>query len=203
MKKGKKLLSQLFQERERLILEGKNINKINRQIEEVENDYSNWISEDVSAAGGVSSIGVGGGGVAYGNASIGGSGAITSPQPSSYSGVTTEPGYSAGGGFDGTSLSIPYNAAPKKVFQKETAARFGSNKRRHGKEQAKIKAALQAMKSKRMDFTAGQGGAPKFPKNEAPKGGKIMSWDNFQKDKMTQVTPVKESFRNIKPFGKL
>jgi hypothetical protein len=63
-------------------------------------------------------------------------GSVVSPQPSMFAGVTTEPGYSDGGGKVGSGdISVPYNpGGRKKVFQKISADnRKGTNKRRKNK----------------------------------------------------------------------
>jgi hypothetical protein len=207
MKNKKIILQELFQLRENLILEGKNINEINMMIQEVESDYINSIQEDVSATGGpagaagAASIGIGGGGVAYGNAMTAGMGPVTPSQPSSYAGVTTEPGYSAGGGRTGTDPSIPYSASisskdsPKKIIsQKGDPLNKGKKDRRKSKMLAGLKQALKSRK----DFTAGEGGVPKYSAPTQPKEPRVMSWDNFTKDKMNQVTHVKENNRSRK-----
>ena len=96
-------LEQLVQLRTKMILEKKDINSINLLIESKELEYSEYIKED-GATGGPSgsvnaaSVGYGGGGVAYANAATGGMGAVTAAQPANTAGVTTEPGYTAGGG---------------------------------------------------------------------------------------------------------
>ena len=181
-------LEQLVKLRTKMILEGKDIKNINYLIESKEEEYSTYITEDVSGTGGPSgavtssATGVGGGGVAYSNANIGGMGAVVSPQPSSFAGVTTEPGYSAGGGKSGSGdIGVPYNAGGKKVFQKVSSDnRRGSNRRRKNKVLAGLKQAL----GKKLDFTYGEGGSPK--------GGKIMSFDNFKKDNLSKVTKVSQ-----------
>lgn len=202
MKNKKNKLEKLFQIREDLILEGKNINEINLLIEEAESDYINSIHEDVSATGGpagaagASSIGISGVGVAYGNATTAGMGPVTPSQPSSYSGVTTEPGYSAGGGKTGTDVSIPYSASisskdsPKKIIsQKGDPLNKGKKDRRKNKMIAGLKQALKSRK----DFTANQGGVPKYSAPSQPKEPRVMNFDNFAKDQMNKVTHVKEN----------
>jgi hypothetical protein len=204
MKNKKIKLQELFQIREDLIIEGKNINEINKLIEEAEYDYIDSIFEDVSATGGpagaagAASIGISGMGVAYGSATTAGMGPVSSPQPSSFSGVTTDPGYSAGGGKSGSGdISIPYSAtisskdSPKKIIsQKGDGLNKGNKNRRKGKVLAGLKQALKSRK----DFTSGQGGTPNYSATTpAPKSPKIMSWDNFTKDKMNKVTHVKEN----------
>ena len=135
-------LEQLVQLRTKMILEKKDINSINLLIESKELEYSEYIKED-GATGGPSgsvnaaSVGYGGGGVAYANAATGGMGAVTAAQPANTAGVTTEPGYTAGGGKTGSDIGVPYNAGGTKVFQKVPADnRTGasSNRRRKNKE---------------------------------------------------------------------
>jgi hypothetical protein len=195
MKNNKSKLQKLYQKRQDLILEGKDISRINSAIREEEYNYCEWLKEDVSATGGpagaagAASVGISGGGVAYGSAATPGMGAVSSPQPSSYAGVTTDPGYSSGGGKVGSGdIAVPYNSAPKKVFQKiGVDDRRGSNKRRNKKVLAGLK---QALKSRKQDFTANQGGVPNFTASK--KSTKILSWDSFTKDNLNKVTHVKE-----------
>lgn len=216
MKNKKYTLEKLFQIRENLILEGKGINKINKMIEEAESDYIDSLFEDVSATGGpagaagASSIGIGGGGVAYGNASYGGMQAVSSPQPSSYAGVTTDPGYSAGGGVPGSGdMSIPYSASisskdsPKKIIsQKGDPLNKGKKDRRKSKEIAALRQALKSRKKFKADqggdFTFGQGGVPKYSAPTQPREPKVMSFDDFAKNQMNKVTHVKENNQKIK-----
>ena len=182
-------LDQLISLRTNLILEGSDINEVNSLILEREYQYSKSIIEDVSAAGGpggaaaAASIGVGGGGVGYANAAIGGMGAVVSAQPSTNVGVTTEPGYSSGGGKVGSGdISVPYNpGGRKKVFQKIPAPdnRKGSSKRRKNK----VLANLKSIFANKQDFTAGQG-------ESKPK--RVMNFDSFSKDELNKVTKLKQ-----------
>lgn len=178
-------LVELVELRTKMILEGKDVKEINYLIESKEEEYSNYLLEgSTGGPGGAvtsSAIGTGGGGVAYGNTNIGGSGDVRSSQPSSFAGVTTEPGYSAGGGKSGTDIGVPYNAGGTKMFQKVPVDnRRGSNKRRKNKMIAGLKQSI----GKKIDFTYGEGGAPK--------SGKIMSFDNFKKDSLSKVTKIKQ-----------
>lgn len=183
-------LSELFELRNGMILEGKNISNINRLISKKETEYSDSIilEDGTSATGGpagaagAASIGVGGGGVAYSSAVIGGMGAVVSAQPSTHAGQTISPGYEQGGGSVGSGdVSMPYNTGGTKVFQKTPAYadRKGTNRRRKNKMLAGLKSAL----SKRQDFTAGQAtGKPK----------KIMNFMDFAKDNLNKVTKVNQ-----------
>ncbi len=180
-------LEELFTLRSNMLLEGKDISDISNMILEREQDYVNYLNEDTatggpSGAAGAATVGYGGGGVGYANASIGGMGAVVSPQPSMFAGVTTEPGYSAGGGSVGSGdISVPYNpGGRKKVFQKISADnRKGTNKRRKNK----IIQGLKNIFSQKQDYTAGQGGS---------KPSKIMNFDKFSKDDLNKVTRVKQ-----------
>jgi hypothetical protein len=178
-------LEQLVQLRTKMILEKKDINSINLLIESKELEYSEYIKED-GATGGPSgsvnaaSVGYGGGGVAYANAATGGMGAVTAAQPANTAGVTTEPGYTAGGGKTGTDISIPYNAGGTKMFQKAPVDnRRGTNKRRKNK----VLAGLKSVFANRQDFTAGQA-------KDKPK--RVMNFDSFSKDELSKVTKVKQ-----------
>jgi hypothetical protein len=99
-----------------------------------------------------------------------------------FAGVTTEPGYSAGGGSVGSGdISVPYNpGGRKKVFQKiPVDNRKGTNKRRKNK----MIQGLKNIFSQKQDYTAGQGGS---------KPSKIMNFDKFSKDDLNKVTRVKQ-----------
>ena len=109
-------------------------------------------------------------------------GSVVSPQPSMFAGVTTEPGYSSGGGKEGSGdVSVPYNpGGRKKVFQKIAVDnRKGSNKRRKNK----MIQGLKNIFSQKQDYTSGQGKS---------KSGKIMNFDSFSKDDLNKVTKVKQ-----------
>lgn len=180
-------LQELFELRSKLILDGENIDQITEQIMEKESEYVSYILEDTASGGpsgavGSSSVGYGGGGVAYADASIGGMGSVVSPQPSVFTGVTTEPGYSMGGGKVGSGdVSVPYNpGGRKKVFQKVPVDnRKGNNKRRKNK----MIQGLKNIFSQKQDYTAGQG---------KPKSSKVMNFDNFSKSNINKPTKVKD-----------
>ena len=179
-------LEQLIELRGKLVREGKDSSRVSFLIDCKESEYVFSILEDVSGTGGpsgalgASTIGIGGGGVAYGNASISGMGQSVSAQPSSNAGVTIDTGYTAGGGKSGTDISVPYNTGGTKVFQKVPVDnRKGSNKRRKNKMLAQLKGALL----NRQDFTKGQGEA-------RPK--KVMNFDSFSKDDLNKVTKVNQ-----------
>jgi hypothetical protein len=180
-------IEELFELRGEMILEGKNTSKISDLILEKESQYLNYINEDTatggpSGAAGAATVGYGGNGVGYANATTAGMGAVVSPQPSMFAGVTTEPGYSAGGGSVGSGdISVPYNpGGRKKVFQKIAVDnRKGTNKRRKNK----MIQGLKNIFSQKQDYTAGQGNS---------KPSKIMNFDNFSKDDLNEVTRVKQ-----------
>lgn len=181
-------LPQLFDLRGQMISEGLDTDPISNLIQMREQEYIDSIYEDVSGTGGpagsagAASIGMGGGGVGYANAAIGGMGAVTAAQPSIYAGSTMEPGFSAGGGRTGSGdVSVPYNTGGNKVFQKIAAPdnRKGSNKRRKNK----ILQGLKNIFSQKQDYTSGQGKS---------KPGKIMNFDSFSKDDLNKVTKVKQ-----------
>jgi hypothetical protein len=180
-------LEELFTLRTKMILEGKDIERISDLILEREQDYVNYLYEDTatggpSGAAGAASVGYGGNGVGYSNATTAGMGSVVSPQPSMFAGVTTEPGYSAGGGKEGSGdISVPYNpGGRKKVFQKiPVDNRKGSSKRRKNK----MIQGLKNIFSQKQDYTAGQG-------NNKP--SKIMNFDSFSKGDLNKVTKVKQ-----------
>jgi len=180
-------LEELFELRSKLILKGENVDIITEKIMEMESEYVSYILEDTASGGpsgaaGASTVGYGGGGVAYADASIGGMGSVVSPQPSIFTGVTTEPGYSMGGGKVGSGdISVPYNpGGRKKVFQKVPVDnRKGTNKRRKNK----MIQGLKNIFSQKQDYTAGQG---------QPKPSKVMNFDNFSKASINKPTKVKD-----------
>lgn len=166
-----------------MIAEGRDVRQIDKLIERKETQNLG-LYEDTSGTGGpagssgAASIGMGGGGVAYGSAATSGMGGVVSSQPSAFSGVTTDPGYSAGGGSVGSGdLSVPYNpGGRKKVFQKiPVDNRKGTNKRRKNK----MLSGLKQVMGKKFDFTAGQGQA---------KPKKVMNWETFSKEELSRVT---------------
>jgi hypothetical protein len=187
---------QLVELRTKMILEKVDITNINRLILEKEIEYSESIllNEDVSATGGpagaVSGGSVSSGGVAMGNASSTGMGAIVAAQPSSYAGTTISSDYSQGGGTDGSGdIGVPFNAmGGNKMFQKVPAKEMGTNHGpRTGKKSRQKKLNLKTIKNlfaKRQDFTANQGGSPKTKR--------VMNFDDFQKGDLNKVTKVKD-----------
>jgi hypothetical protein len=165
-------IEQLVKLRTNLILEGKDISDINLLIDRKEAEYINYIFEDGATGGpagsaGAASIGIGGGGVAFSNASTSGMGDVISSQPSNNTGVTTEPGYTNGGGKTGSG-DVSSN------LRRKVDNRKGTSKRRKNKILAGLKSAL----SNRQDFTAGQG-------KDRPK--RVMNFDNFTKDQTNVV----------------
>jgi hypothetical protein len=178
-------LEQLCELRGHLLSEGLNVDLLSEMIIYKEKSYVDSILEDgPGGAAAAASIGVGGGGVGYANASIGGMGAVVSAQPSTFAGSTTGTAFTAGGGTVGSGdVSVPYNpGGRKKVFQKLAAPlsdRRGTNKRRKNK----ILRGLKDIFSRKQDYTSNQGGVKK---------SKVMSFDQFDKEKITQVTKVKQ-----------
>lgn len=173
-------LNQLYYLRTELKSEGLNVDKLTELIKDLENQH---IFEDgPGGAAAAASIGVGGGGVGYSNATTSGMGAVVSPQPSMFAGVTTEPGYSAGGGKVGSGdISVPYNpGGRKKVFQKVPVDnRRGSNKRRKNK----IIQGLKNIFSQKQDYTSNQSGVKKT---------RVLDFDQFSKEKLSKVTKVEQ-----------
>lgn len=176
-------LEKLFELRQNYHNQGLNVDDITELIIEKEKEYVSYILEDgPGGAAAAASSGIGGGGVAYANATIGGMGAVTPSQPSSFAGATTEPAFSAGGGTVGSGdVSVPYNpGGKKKVFQKLPASmsdRKGSNNRRKNK----IIQGLKNIFANKQDFTSGEGEVKK---------SKVMNFDNFSKQQFNKVTKV-------------
>jgi hypothetical protein len=175
-------IEQLAELRTSMLLENKDVSNINSLIDIKESEYVNTLFEDgPGGAAAAASTGIGGGGVAYSNAATGGMGAVVAAQPSNNTGVTTEPGYTSGGGKTGSGdISMPYNAGGTKMFQKAPVDnRRGTNKRRKNK----VLAGLKSVFANRQDFTAGQG---------KDKPSKLMNFDSFSKDELAKVTKVKQ-----------
>jgi len=174
-------IEELVELRTSMILEGKDVTSLSFLIDCKESEYLSSLFEDgPGGAAAAASIGMGGGGVAYSNAATGGMGGAVAAQPSNNTGVTTEPGYTAGGGKTGTDISIPYNAGGTKMFQKAPVDnRRGTNKRRKNK----VLAGLKSVFANRQDFTAGQG-------KDKPK--RVMNFDSFSKDELNKVTHNKQ-----------
>lgn len=152
-------------------------------------DYELFLVEDTSATGGPAGALTGGGavssgGVAYSNASMSGMGPVISAQPSSFTGSTTGNAYKAGGGSDGSGdIGFPFPASGGKFpYQKVPMGK--SHGPRTGKKSRQKRLDIKALKStfsKKQDFTHGQ-----------TKGKRIMSFDDFDKDKINKVTKVKD-----------
>lgn len=156
---------ELVELRTKMILEGKKTSELNILIDKKESEYINLIKENDCGSIGVSLN----------------SGGIVSSQPSNYSGVTTEPGYSNGGGTIGSGdISIPYHLNGTKTFQKVPVDnRKGNSKRRKNK----ILTGLKNSLANRKDFLSGQS-------KDRPK--KVMSFNDFNKEDINKVTKVKE-----------
>jgi hypothetical protein len=187
MRSKENILEKLFKKRSELLLKGDDITEISEMISIKEQEYLDYINEDTATggpSGAVSSanVGYGGGGVAYSNTSIGGMGPVVAPQASTNVGVTTEPGYSSGGGVVGSGdISMPYNpGGRKKVFQKiPSDNRKGDSKRRRNK----MIQGLKNIFSMKQDYTAGQSQVKK---------PKIMNFDSFAKDDLMKAKKVKD-----------
>lgn len=175
---------ELYNLRSQMVLNNQDTSELNFLIDCRESEYYFSVLEDTSATGGpAGSVGavVGGGGVAYANAAIGGMGAVTSAEPSNFAGATSDPSFTAGGGKEGSGdLSVGYNTGGTKVFQKiPVDNRKGSNKRRKNQLLAGLKRNLVS----RQDFTAGQGEV---------KAKRVMDFDSFSKGELSKVTKVKK-----------
>lgn len=160
-------IQNLFEIRTKMILEKKNVSEINKLIENKEMEYVRYLTEDDGAA----SIGMGGNGVAYSNAAIGGMGAVVAAQPSNNTGTTIDPGYSSGGGLIGSG-DISGGFKKEKVDNRK-----GNSKRRKNKMLANLKSAF----SKKQDYTSGQ---------SKVRTKKVMNFDDFSKNDMNTITRV-------------
>lgn len=191
-------IKELFKIREKLILEGSNLDAINNEISKLEMEYSNsLLSEDTSATGSPSGSVSGGEvsstGVGYSNASIGGMGAIISSQPSSNAGTTIGTDFVSGGGILGSGdIGVPYNATnKKKMFQKlEMGKNHGA---RTGKKTREKKLDLKSIKNtfaKKNDIKSVQ---------KPEKSKKIMNFNDFKVDDVNKVKKVDDfkSFESL------
>lgn len=177
-------LSEVSEIKTELLREGIYTPKLDHLMDFHESELVEFLLEDTggpSGAAGAATIGIGGGGVAYANASNGGMGQVVSSQASTSAGVTTEPGYSLTGGKIGSGdVGFAYNTGGTKMFQKiPVDNRKGTNRRRKNKMLAQLKGAIL----KRNDFTAGQG-------IDKPK--RLMNFDTYSKDELSKVTKVKQ-----------
>lgn len=173
---------ELYELRSKMVSKNQETSELNFLIDCRESEYYFSLLENTSATGGpAGSAGavVGGGGVSFGNAATGGMGAVTAAQPSNFSGVTSDPSFTAGGGKSGSGdIGVGYNTGGKKVFQKiPIDNRKGTNKRRKNKMLSGLKQTLMS----RQDFTAGQGD---------PKPKKVMDFESFSKEDLNKVTKI-------------
>ena len=147
-----------------------------------------YILENTSATGGPagalgsSSIGVGGGGVALGNVTTAGMGAVVSSQPSAFPGSLNGPAWISGGGTEGSGdISVPYNpSGANRVFHKLPAF----SKKKEGDPNVITKKS----RHKKLDMKS-----LKSLLSQKTPAGKIMNFNDFEKkDITTKVTKVKE-----------
>jgi hypothetical protein len=143
--------------------------------------------EDTSATGGPagaagsSSVGVGGGGVALGNASIAGMGGVVSSQPSAFPGSLNGTNWISGGGKSGSGdVSVPYNpSGANRVFHKVPLGK----KRNSDPNVITKKSRYKGLDMKTLRDTL----------KSKKSSGKIMNFTDFEKkDITTKVTKVKE-----------
>ena len=182
MKAKRNNLQELLDLRQEMILEGKveGMESLNRIIHRLE---LKSFFEDTAATGGpsgaVTGSSVGGGGVAYSNAGIGGMGAVVAPQPSIFAGSTGGNAYKAGGGSDGSGdIAFPFPAlGGKKMYQKapapnrEHGSKIGKKTRKGSENLKKLKSLFNRDLNK--DFK---------------KPGKVMSFEDYEKSLINKVT---------------
>lgn len=189
--KGRRLLNKiarLIEKRSQMLREGVDVTNVNRLIRECERSYSAYLVEDTSATGGpggaVTGSAVGSYGVAMGNASTSGMGAVLSPQPSSLAGSTTGPAYSSGGGMDGSGdIGFPFPAGGgKRMYQKaEMGKSHGPRTGKKGRVKKMDMKRLRDALSRKQDYTVGS--ERKLPR--------VMNWQDFQKRDIERVKKVK------------
>ena len=179
---------QLYSLRTKMILEKKSdklIRKINEVIEKRDSEYSRYLVEDAATGGpagssSMSSVGIGGGGVAFANNTIGGMGPVVSPQPSSLAGTTIGTNWSSNGGTVGSGdVSNPMNRNPyqKTPFGRNHGSRTGKKSRQKKLDIKSLKNAL----SRKQDYTT----------TSSPTKKRVMDFNDFQKSSLNKVTKVK------------
>ncbi len=100
-----------------------------------------------------------------------GMGAVVSSQPSGFAGTTIGPSWASGGGKEGSDISVPYNpSGSNRIFQR--LKNHGPRDAKRLRRQKSFKY-LKNLFSKKQDFTANQ--------------GKVMNYDNFEKDDMMKI----------------
>lgn len=170
------------------ILKGHDVNDLNKSISNLELRYNKMLFEDTSATGGPAGAVTGGAvsssGVAMANASIAGMGAVVSPQASSFSGSTTGQSFTAGGGTVGSGdVSVPFPVGGRNpMYQKMEMGK--SHGARTGKKSRQKRLSINQLKdifAKKQDYTTGA----------EKKAQKVMNWDNFQKNSVTQIKRLK------------
>ena len=174
-------LNELYKYYEKLILEGysdKDINWINEIIVEKEDK----LLESTSATGGSTTGSVGSTGTALANTTTSGMGGVVSPQPSAFPGALNGTDWVSGGGKSGSGdIGVAYNPSGKnRVFQKIPAPMGKSHGARTGKKSRKKRLNLKTLQ----DI---------FKKGKQNKEKKVLSFQDFEKDKVSKVTKVKES----------
>lgn len=173
-------MDELFKLRSKMILEGcskKELDKISYIIKEREVEYSKSILED---DGGGEVYGGGVSGVGYADASnVSGMGGIVSSQPSTIPGALIGSNWSDNGGTIGSGdISVPYNAGGTKVFQKMPVPGHGSMSTKKNKSKLDLKK-IKDMFNRKQDTST-------------TRVSKVMSFDNFNKEKINKVTKVKD-----------
>lgn len=170
--------------RSRMIKNGEDVSDINNVISSLENKYKKLLVEDTSATGGpagaVTGSSVGSSGVAMANASIGGMGAVVSPQASSLSGSTMGSNFSNYGGTVGSGdVSVPFPVGGKNpMYQKVPMSK--SHGPRTGKKSRNKRLSISQLKNifaKKQDYTVGS----------EKKAKRVMNWQDFQKDDINRI----------------
>jgi hypothetical protein len=195
-------LKELYRIYQKKILENSSDSELDSIINLIEEKESK-LNENTSATGGPSgaagssSIGVGSSGVALSNATTAGMGGVVSPQPSAFPGALNGTDWINGGGKSGSGdVSVPYNPSGKnRVFQKVPmgkahGSRTGKKSRVKGIDLKNLSNILKN-KNKSTDMK--------------PREKKVLNFDDFQKDKFSQVTKVKEgkAYKSSKPDKKI
>lgn len=182
-------MSLLFERRNHWLKLGRNVDSLNRQINNLEKIYASLITEDTSATGGpagsVVGSSVGSAGVAMANASIAGMGAVVSPQASSLAGTTMGDNFSSQGGTVGSGdVSVPFPVGGKNpMFQKMPMGKsHGSRTGKKSREKRLSMSQLKDIFSKRQDYT--KGSEKSVSQKKSPR---VMNWDNFVKDDLNRV----------------
>lgn len=177
------------------INEGRSQNEINELLEVISLLEFTSATGGPSGSSGASLLGVGSIGVNVGRTGVG---PVPASQPSRASGAINGQNWINGGKTGTDDIAVPFNpSGPNRVFQKIPAmgkghgARTGKKSRIKGIDLMTMRNLLKN-KNKQTDM-------------KPTKTGKVMNFDDFQKDQFSQVTKIKEgkTDKSAKPDKKV